>query len=374
MDLIARDETREQVLGMLAEAIKAHPDTAAAEKMQYLADYAKPGMAAESWSGYHNGAVQYLTIGVPQWNDTIVPPRATHFDRIDEQTAHCVAGNSLTEGEYPVRVAIPHPEAGQERFFYLTNLPTARRRLAFEYYIEKDEAWRLEQITERTLDFLLTRQEPLSEVEILMLAQLEPRRVSRFVGDYFRAVPNTRLVATPNGLNNQPTVYAGVCLIMTRAGTHEAIPALEKLARSGVLGKPTYPNRVDIAWVSALAIAGRDAWPGIDAWLAGLIDEQVPLSTDPDLPPELGAGAAGLLLDRHGVSIRPYGLTPAGESVTDAFNFAGYRFASQRDRQSVKRWWEKQQRIVAAAKKSKLTNPAPATVPQLAPRAARRDK
>ncbi len=243
--------------------------------------------------------------------------------------------------------------------------------MAFEYYIKKDEAWRLERITERTLSYLLTRGEPLSEVEILMLAQLEPRRVSRFVGDYFQAVPNGRLVSTPNGLNNQPTVYAGICMVMTRAGTHEAIEALEKLARSRALGKPTYPNRVDIAWVAVLAIASRDPWPGIDEWLADLVDEQVVLSTDPDLPPELGACAAGLLLDRHGMSIRPFGLATAGESITDAFNFTGYRFTSDRDRQGVKRWWEKQRTIAAAAEKTKLVKPSPAVVPRLAPRLAR---
>ncbi len=115
LDLIARDETRQQVLDMLAAKIEAHPQTAAAQKMQYLAEFAKPGMAAEAWSDHHNRAVQYLTLGVPQLNDTVVPPRATHFDRIDEQTAHCVTGNSLTEGDYPVRVGIPHPEPGATR-------------------------------------------------------------------------------------------------------------------------------------------------------------------------------------------------------------------------------------------------------------------
>ncbi len=352
LDLVIRDDTREQVLALLEQSLTAHRETAGGVKMQYLIDYARPAMAAEAWSGYTNGTVQYLTLGVPQFNDAFAPPRATHFDRIDEQTAHCVSGNSLNEGDYPVRVAIPHPEPGREVMFYLTNLPTPRRRLAYEYYVRRDERWRLQQITERTLDYLLTRQTPLSEVEILMLGQLEPHAVSRFVGKYFEAVPNTHLVATPNGLNNQQTVHAGICAVLSRIGTHEAIPALEKLGRSGTLGKPTYPNRVDIPWVAALAIANRDRWPGLDPWLASLLDEQVPLTTDPDTPPELGASAAGLLLDRHGMSVRPFGLSTAGESVTEVFQFYGYRYSSERDRQDVKRWWQKQQTIAAAARET----------------------
>ena len=101
---------------------------------------------------------------------------------------------------------------------------------------------------------------------------------------------------------------------------------------------------------SLLAIAARDPWPEIDPWLAGLIDETWPLTTDPDMPPEVGASAAGLLLDRHGASVRPFGLVTASESVTDAFQFYGYRFTSPRDRQDVKRWWKKQQTIAAAKK------------------------
>jgi hypothetical protein len=144
---------------------------------------------------------------------------------------------------------------------------------------------------------------------------------------------------------------------MNRVGTNECVPALEKLARSGALGKPEYPSRVDVAWVAILAIATRDPWPNIDDWLIGLIDEVAPLTTDPDQPPELGASAAGLLLDRHGASVRPFGLATAGEAVTDAFQFYGYRFTSDRDRSDVKRWWKKQQTIAAAAKDSPLTGP-----------------
>lgn len=343
LDLIARDDTREDTLAMLRERAARETDEAVVQKLNYLLDFAKPGMAAEGWNNHTNVVIQFLLIGVPQYNDQISPPRATHFDHIDERTAHCVSGNSLTAGDYPVRVGIPHPEPGRDSLFYLTNLPTPRSRLAYEYWLKRDEGTRLAEITERTLEYFITRQTPLSEVEILMLAQLEPRAVSKFVGRYFTAVPDANLVSTPNGLNGLNSVHGGICLMLSRFGTQEAVPAIEKLARSGALGKPKYPNRVDVAWVALLAIANRDPWPDIDPWLAGLIDEKIPLTTDPQSPPELGASAAGLLLDRHDVSIQPFGIQPAGEALSDVYQFFGFRFTSDSDRESVKRWWQKQQ-------------------------------
>jgi hypothetical protein len=357
LDLIARNDTRDEVLALLNKALESDPDSAVHDKLRYLIDFSKPAMAAEAWNSQINGTVQYLIIDVPQYNDALSPPRATHFDRIDDNTAHCVSGNSLTAGDYPVRVGIPHPEPGRDAMFYLTNLPTPRSRLAYEYSLRRDESVRLAEITDRTLEYFLKRKAPLSEVEVLLLAQLEPHAVSRFVGKYFELIPDAPLRSASNGLSGQATVYAGMCAIMNRVGTNECVPALEKLARSGALGKPEYPSRVDVAWVAILAIATRDPWPNIDDWLIGLIDEVAPLTTDPDQPPELGASAAGLLLDRHGASVRPFGLATAGEAVTDAFQFYGYRFTSDRDRSDVKRWWKKQQTIAAAAKDSPLTGP-----------------
>jgi hypothetical protein len=343
LDLIARDDTREKTLTILRERVERETDEAIIQKLNYLLDFAKPGMAAEGWQNYHNQVVQFLLIGVPQYNDAISPPRATHFDRIDNQTAHCVSGNSLTPGDYPVRVGIPHPEPGRDSLFYLTNLPTPRSRLAYEYWLKRDDSARLAEITDRTLEYFITRQTPLSEVEILMLAQLEPHAVSKFVGKYFSAVPDANLASTPNGLGGLNSVHGGICLMMSRIGTQEAVPAIEKIARSGALGKPKYPNRIDVAWVALLAIANRDPWPEIDPWLAGLIDEKLPLTTDPQTPPELGASAAGLLLDRHDVSVHPFGIVPAGEALSDVYQFFGFRFTADTDREAVKRWWAKQQ-------------------------------
>ena len=78
------------MLEILAQRIAAAPDAASSTTLQNLADFARPAMAAEVWSNRINGTVQYLLIGVPQFNER--SPRPTHFDRIDDQTAHCVSG------------------------------------------------------------------------------------------------------------------------------------------------------------------------------------------------------------------------------------------------------------------------------------------
>jgi hypothetical protein len=282
--------------------------------------------------------VQYLLVGLPQLNMYDGMGKSTHFDRIDENTAHCVTGNSLLAGDYPVRVAISHPEPGVDRMFYLTNLPTPRRRLAYEYLVKRDPAVRLREITQRTVNDILGTQRVLNENEVLLLAQLDSSIVSRFVGTYFQNVPDRRLVTSTMELAGQGTVHGGICVMLTRFGTREAVPALEQLARSERL-KPTFESPDRIAWIAALSIAQRDPWPGVDEWLAELIDNTTPLVISGEGRPELGASAAALLLDRHGASTRPFGLETIGEPATERLRFTGYRFSSQQDRQDVKRWW-----------------------------------
>ncbi|MEX0676520.1 MAG: hypothetical protein WD063_05560 [Pirellulales bacterium] len=366
LDLIARDDTREQMLGMLRERIAADGG-AAHSPLQDLVDFARPAIAAEVWSNQLHIYQQYLIVGLPQYNEAADPPKATLFDRVDDQTAHCVSGNALNPGDYPVRVAIPHPLPGQETMYYLTNLPTPRRRLAYEYHRRRDERLRLREISERTLNYYLARGTPLGENEVLMLAQLDPRTVSRLIGTYFETVPDGSLISTLNGLISQPTVHGGIAAVISRIGTREAVPALERLARSGTLGQLSNENRLDVAWVAALAIAQRDPWPDVDEWLAQLVDEQLPLSSGLDRPPDLGASAAGLLLDRHGASTTPFGLETAGESVTDSYRFVGYRFSSQRDRQDVNRWWQRKKALARAGRAAQLTGSEPTTVPTISP-------
>ncbi len=350
LDALARDDSRPRVLTMLEEKIAAADDAANNGTLRQIADFSRPAMAAEVW-GHELGnwehrqlrTVQYLIIGLPQFNE--MARQATHFDRIDEDKAHCVTGNSLVEGDYPVRIAIPHPDPTQDVMFYLTNLPTPRRRMAYEYQVQRDEALRLREISQRTVERILLDQRALGEAEVTMLAQLDPSIVSRFAGSYFRTVPDRRLVTTNSELAGQQTVYGGICHMLARVGTREAVPALEELARAGRL-EPTFESPYQIAWIAALSIAQRDPWPGVDDSLAQWIDLKTPLVTTGEVRPELGASAAALLVDRHGASTRPFGLETAGESVTERLRFVGYRFLAERNREDVKRWWLKRKSSV----------------------------
>lgn len=346
LDLVARDDTRSLVLKVLGEKIAQAPDAAASTTLQTIADFARPAMAAEVWMNRVNTFIQYLAVGVPQHNEGA--PNPTHFDRIDETTAHCVTGASLNEGDYPVRIAIPHPEPGYERMFYLTNLPTARRRLLYEYQVRRHEVVRLREISQRTLDSFLNEKRVLDETRLMLLSQLDQRVVSSFAARYFTAVPNAPLKSSFPELREQLTVHSGLCYMLTLLGTHEAAPALEQLARSGRLGKPVFESPYQMAWIAALAIAQRDPWPEIDSWLAGLIDQTTPLAANIDPPPQVGATAAALLLDRHGASTRPFGLD-ASEIILGPCRFVGYRYGSEKDREDVARWWQKNKQATVDA-------------------------
>ncbi len=340
LDLLARDDTRGQLLRALDRRIAAAEDLADRARLQWIVDYAKPAMVAEVWKNRQHVTVQHLIVGVPQVPEGAL--RATHFDRIDDHTAHCVSGNSLSAGDYPVDVAIPDPDPSRDWMFHLINVPTPRRHLIYEFQLKRDEGRRLREISQRTLDEILANQQVLSESHVLLLGSLDPGTVSRFVGPYFKAVPDHRLLALTSDLAGQLTIDGGICYMLTQMGTHEAVPALEQLARSGQLGKPSFDGPFRIAWIAALAIAQRDPWPQVDQWLATLIDDNTPLVTNVDPSPELGATAAALLLDRQGVSTRPFGLELVGQTVVERFRFSPYRFLSAKDHEDVRRWWEKQ--------------------------------
>lgn len=359
-DLIVRDDTRAALLALLEARLAAVPESGR-EALQELVDFSKPAMAAEvwghqkhdhetgqteDWSHRQHITVQHLIVGVPQLVENAARP--THFDRIDDRTAHCVSGNSLTTGDYPVGVAIPHPNPVFETMFYLVNLPTPRQQLAYRFRLRRDEALRLREISDRTLADVLANRRALDELHVMMLAQLDPRSVSRFVGPYFEAVPDRRMASSGGDLAGQMTLHGTICSILATVGTHEAVPALEKLARAGRPAKPTTESPFHIAWVAALAIAGRDPWPGVDDWLAGLIDEPEPLVTNSEPVAELGATAAGLLLDRHGVSPQSFDLEPAGGDAFDRTRFAGYHFTYAAGRKKVKEWWQNERTKAAA--------------------------
>src|SRR4029079_1241574 len=134
-------------------------------------------------------------------------------------------------------------------WFYLTTLPIARRRLAYEYHVRRDEGTRLREITQRTLEYFLEHDQVLNETEVMLLAQLDPESVSRFVGSYFQRVPDRKLVTSISELGTEATVHRAIYHMISGVGTRAAVPALEQLARSGKL-EPTVESPYHIAWIA----------------------------------------------------------------------------------------------------------------------------
>ncbi len=404
--LLARDDQ----VALIREAMErrlnsgALPSEAEA-RLRELADLCRPAMVAEYWQqGQHRG-IQHLLVGVPSQ----VPgaPRPSHFDYIDDTTAHCVSGSNLAAGDYPVGVAIPHPNQ-TDAFFHLVNLPTPRRRMAYEYLVQRDMRQRLAEITQRTCQYYLQRREPLSVREILLLRQLEPKEVSRFASQFLCRMPdepveegqwqtappvagegeNLRLGGQEEGGIGCSSRHGLLCIILAERGTQEAAPGLlEALAKQRIL-PPTVQSPYAWGWIAALAIAARDPWPEVDDWLAEVVprpdplrlpdaggkfashsventplelappppiqptgrnilgakaDGETPWSSSEARPAQLGATAAALLLQRHHQTPQAHGLQPAEEPILAKYKLHGYRFPDAKTPEQILRWWKNQQ-------------------------------
>lgn len=337
LDLLARDDYVERVKPRLAERLaETGLDEAAEARLRAVFDWTLPAMVAECWNAGRHTGIQHLVLGVP--NQPAGALRPSLFDRCDEQTAHCVSGNSLSPGDHPVGVLFPHPKTEMATAqFLLVNLPTPRRRMAYEYYVQRPERLRLAEISQRTLDAILRQQRPLSTREVLMLEHLDAVAVSRFVGPYLRQSKSDP-PANPAELGDWTegtSLHTLLCSVVARIGTHEAVEGLTQAIEAGRFQPGGPPPRNRLPWLAALSIAARDPWPEVDAWLARLIPSREQLSAD-DSPTDVGASAAALLVSRHGAMPAAFGLShnPA--------NPLEYRFAEPRQRQEVLDWWARQ--------------------------------
>ncbi len=346
LDLLARDEYVPKLKAAITLMLRRNLDSNAASRLRELLDRTKPAMAAEYW---HNGrpwSPQFLLVGVP----TLSPgaARPTHFDRIDDRVAHCVTGNSLSRGDYPVGVAFPHPQQ-EGASFHIVNLPTPRRQMAYQYYVRTDPAKRLSALSRRTLDRFLAEKHPLAEPELLMLGQLDPREVSRFAGQYLLLLADGRLVDShmprPGG---RPSRFGMIAAQLAENGTKEAAPGLtEAIAKNAFLPPtPQAPYRLD--WVAALSIATRDPWPEVDSWLANHLAETTLLVEERPIEPEAGATAAAILLRRHGQIAARFGLEPATDPLLAKLHVHGYRFADADARTKFQQWWDHEKVAPAA--------------------------
>ena len=122
-------------------------------------------------------------------------------------------------------------------------------------------------------------------------------------------------------------------------GTQEAIPGLLEALAAERFRPPSAQAPYRLAWIAALAIAARDPWAEIDAWLAGMAARTETLVEGPPDAPELGATAAGLLLVRHAQDPNRFGLTLVSDPVLVGAGLSGYRFLAPEGRAKVGRWW-----------------------------------
>ena len=384
-DLLARDEyipKAKQALEALQTRAGLSPGTA--KRVEDLLELTRPVMLAECWTRLNLSmssrliGAQYLIVGVP-----VLGPgadRPSYFDRVSDRVAHCVSGQNLSPGDYPVGVAIPHPKVAGS-MFHLVNLTSPRRQMAYVSQWQLDdtkplsdltrqdlqgrrflrsqaaEARNLVELSHRTFAWLLARKQPLSLQEIQMLRQLDAVELSRFAGPLFSTIEDR---PTPAGVldahpgislqaagdpfggpmeRGQPSRHALICELLAVEGTAEAADGLLRALESNRFLPVTAQSPYRTPWIAALAIANRDPWPNVDVWLAGLVARSEHLIEYRTEGPELGATAAAILLARHEQSAGQFGLRAIPDAFCSSAGLTVYRFDSSDMRAKVQAWW-----------------------------------
>jgi len=339
LDALAWDELVPEIQEALDARLERTRDPKTAARLARFRELTQPAMVAEYWQDRQHLGEQHLLVGVPSLAEGAIRP--SHFDRIDDRTAHCVSGQTLLPGDYPVGVAFPHP-AIETAFFHLVNLPTPRRRMAYSYYVQADDAERLRAISRRTLDRFTAENRLLSEAELVMLALLDPEEVSRFAGRYLLLVDDQSL--GPDGrqrTGGRPSAHGLLCGLLAAEGTQSAGPGLVRAIEEHRFLPPTSVAPYRLEYVAALAIAQRDPWARADQWLASQIRQSEPLIDGRPTGPELGATAAAVLLERHERSAAGFGLEAAADPLLLQLGVPGHRFAAERERGRVEQWWQR---------------------------------
>lgn len=368
LDLLCQDELVPQLKTALETRLgSAALDDAARERLNEVLEWTRPALVAEIWKNRRQIAEQHLLVDVPR--QSLNATRPSHFSRIDDRTATCVSGQNLAPGEYAVGLAIAHPT---DRYWmcHLNNAPTPRRRMRYAYDVQRDESQRLAELTERTLRAYTADRTYLNDLQILLLQELHPATVSRLIGDYFLAVDDRRQEPGPFSLGALNVSHHGrICYVLSVMGTHDTAPRLlEALHKQRFLPPRAEDAPYDWPWIAALAIVDRDPWPEADVWLASLLDRREPLLAGRQLeddndreppaakstfaPPELGATAAAMLLERHNQTPAMFGLEAIHASVLRNVGCPAYRFTTTTGRQEVIRWWEGQRRQEVQQEKS----------------------
>lgn len=349
---LADERTSAATAAALGRRLADDPPIGVAERLDAIYAWTRPAMAAEFWMGGKHRAVQHLVIGVPNQPD--LAPKPSLFDRCDDKTAHCVSGNSLAVGDHPVGVFFPHPNETQtDAQFHLVNLPTPRRRLAYEFVFPILKKTDLEldaisdrrhgPITRRTVDFLLERRRLLMPREIDMFRYLDPVEASRFVEPYLSGVADERYDdGSPTAFGNG-SLHGWFCYTISQLGTPAAGRGLAAAIDRDRILEPTAAKPYRIEWIAAFYLASQAPWEGVDAWLAKQIDRTEPLRIDEPEAADVGASAAALLLARHGEEPSAFHLERhVFDELIDLEN-PGFRFTKPEGREKVKRWWDERQ-------------------------------
>lgn len=359
LDMLAYDEAVPRIKKAIETALAAEGiKDESRQRLESILELTIPALVAEIWQSGENALVQYLYVDVPQ--QVAGAERASHFSRIDDETAVCKSGNNLEPGEYPVGVAIPHA-AGKDWICHLVNLPNPRRRQAYDYRLQVDERIRLAELTERTLRHLTGKRLPMSDQLFgLIMLGLQNRRnvldrdvLSEHIGSYLMTVQDRALEEGADIAGGPAaTHHQRICFMLALLGTKSAGPGLVRVIEAQRC-RPASFETTPYHWpqIAALTIAARDPWRDAELWLASQISSDDPLviispgGDEDDGPPtetalpQLGAGAAALLLKQHDMALGSFGLIPVRAKPLENLGCPCYRFASPEDQQRVLAWW-----------------------------------
>ncbi|HVA48364.1 MAG TPA: hypothetical protein VNH11_18500 [Pirellulales bacterium] len=345
LNLLARvDQTGRVKAALDARLAAGHVDDDARQRLAELAGWVRPWLAVEAWTERKLASIVESPLGEEYHAPGAAKP--TLFDRLDDRRAHCVSDGVLKPGEYPVDVLFPHPFIlRSDTQLVVVNLPTPRTRLAYHYQIKADRDARLPELTERTLNRMAAEKRPLKYTELVMLPSLDAHAVSRFAGQYLQTVGD------PPQTDRQRLERAGLgcphvnlCNMLVEIGTYEAVPGILKAIKAGKLAKPTPRAPENWPWIATLAILASGPGPDGERILADLLDRTDPLVLNSPTPSDVGATAAAILVDLHGIAVEKFGLELADDPRLAEFGGIGYRFNPPEMRQKVRAWWRQQKK------------------------------
>jgi hypothetical protein len=338
LDLIVRPDTCEAATKAIEDRLVAkNLGIAARTRLTAILEWTRPGVAIEIWSERHLSLTEFCPVPIP--NALQRKNGSNDFDRVNDLQLHCETDEILDPGDYPVGEAMSG--SNSDEFWCLVNLPTAQRRLAYDYELHfRTDARRLEEITVQTLHRRLDHNAALDGCNEHLLDLLDHDAISRLADSFLMqmndASPDSSKTSHSNPLGS-PSRHGKFCLWLADHGTREAIPGLVHANDSERVFKPDHDCPVNLPWLAALILANRDPWQGEDAWLAAQIARTEKL--DINCSADVGATAAAMLLRRNRELPRDFGVEEVDSEALGSLQFRAYHFSTPARRNAVERWW-----------------------------------